>query len=87
MRDLIPQDHGKAFTCIKDGDVITGKITFYENCYFLCNNTLDGGHSDIPKQGYKYGWSITQGTAKTTKHNGISDLVIQESIINNYQIF
>jgi len=87
MRDLIPDDHGKSFTCIKEGRVITGKISFYQDCYYLCNDTLDGGHPHVPKFGYKYGWSIIRGKANVTKKNGISELVIQGSIINNYQIF
>ena len=74
MRNLRKHDVGKKFTAEIQGVSVSGKIQFESGKFYLCQNEKNGA-SCSDKLGYKFSWTIGDGSIGETKSRDVKNLV------------
>ena len=76
MRDLKPNDVGRKFSAEIQETPVTGKIQLNGVSYYLCQNEKDGS-SCSDKLGYKYSWSVHNGSISQQEKDEVENLLIK----------
>lgn len=71
MKDLLKCD-GRMFSAKIEGEKVSGKITVEDGYVYLCQDMFDGKDSRN-KRGYKYSWSVRDGSKEGLENNSVSE--------------
>jgi hypothetical protein len=75
MRNLTKNDVGKKFTAEIQGVSVKGRVQFESGRFYLCQNEKNGSNC-IDKLGYKFSWTIGDGSIRVTKLRDVKNLVM-----------
>lgn len=74
MRNLTKNDVGKEFTAEIQGVPVSGRIQFESGSFYLCQNKKSGSNCS-DKLGYKFSWTIGDGSIRVIKSREVNNLV------------